>query len=46
VPPFKLADGTNINHSLTLLEKLGWSRYKDVETDLLNLFGWSDTGYY
>lgn len=37
------ADGTNINHSETLLVKLGWSRCKDVETDLLKLFGWSDS---
>ena len=32
------ADGTNINHSVALLDKLGWHRYKDVEDDLINLF--------
>jgi hypothetical protein len=32
------ADRTNINHSVALLNKLGWNRYKDVEDDLINLF--------
>jgi hypothetical protein len=32
------ADGTNINHSVALLDKLGWHWYKDVEDDLINLF--------
>jgi hypothetical protein len=31
-------DGTNFNHSVTLLEKLGWGRYPDIENDLMNLF--------
>jgi hypothetical protein len=31
-------EGTHINHSVTLLEKLGWHQYKDVEADLFKLF--------
>ena len=32
------ADGSNINHSVALLEKLGWHQYQDVANDLMDLF--------
>jgi hypothetical protein len=36
------SDGTHINHSVALLDKLGWHSYKDVEADLIKLFDPTD----
>lgn len=34
----QVANATNINHSLALLQKLSWNSYTDIQNDLMDLF--------